>query len=458
MPTIKIARPLVALVVLCLLPCLSRRAQGQEAMTLERCIAYALEHSPRLERLRSQTASARAERLMAIGALLPQVAASTSLYASSGRGIDPKTNTYTTVSSLRNNYSLEASMVLFDGLAGVHRLRQRRLEERIALSNEQAERRKLRMEVVQVYYKTLLARQLSLQAERELATATALLKKVRRMHELGMNSATDVAEVSAQQSSAQHLLTHRSGAYRLLQLELMALMHYPSDSLLEIAPAEAPPTLLPPSLIDPQELYRAALGWLPELQSAQEAVRAARLARHVAVGAFVPRLSLGAGYSTSFSRYMDGSPYEPFADQLRNRAGQYIGLTLSVDLFAGFRHLGTLRQRRAALRSAIATEQELETQIQRDIEATVLELRNAIEQYQSMRSLLEHRSSVYQGVLRGFETGRNTALELTQAINQRTQAEAQLLEAYTTYLLHKAWAEHYTSLEPTLVPEGTARP
>lgn len=423
------------------------RAQTEEPMTLENCIAYALEHSPRLERMRSETSSARAERLKAISALLPQLTASSSLYASSGRGIDPKTNTYTTVSSLRNSYSIDASMVLFDGLANIHRTRQSRIEQRRAHTSEVIERRKLRMEVIQAYYKALFSLQLMEQAGQELSTATALLRKVSRMHELGMNASTDVAEVAAQHANAQLSHTQRTGLYRLALLDLMALMHYPSSTPLALAPmAELPETLEPP-VLSPDEACRQALGWLPEMRYAEDAVRSARLGRHIALGAFAPRLSLGAGYSTSFSKYMDGSAYEPFGEQLRNRAGQYIGLTLSVDLFSGFRLLGSLRQRRAAYHAALASRQEVETQIRRDIEASILELRTAVDRYEAMRLLVRHRTEVYQGVLRGFETGRNTALELTQAINQRTEAEAQLLEAYTTYRLHEAWTIHYTMAE-----------
>lgn len=422
-------------------------AQTDEPMTLESCIAYAIEHSPRLERMRAEISSARAERLMAIGALLPQLTASSGLHASSGRGIDPKTNTYTTVSSLRNSYSIDASMVLFDGLANIHRNRQKRIEQRRAQTSEVIERRKLRMEVVQAYYKALFSLQLMEQAGQELSTATDLLRKVTRMHELGMNAATDVAEVAAQQANAQLSYTERAGLYRLALLDLMALMHYPKDTSLTLVPIEGLPEALEPPVLSPDEVCRQALGWLPEMRYADDAIRSARLAKHIALGAFVPRLSLGAGYSTSFSKYMDGSPYEPFAEQLRNRAGQYIGLTLSVDLFSGFRLLGALRQSRAAYRSALTSRQEIEMQIRRDIEASILELRTAVDRYKAMHSLVRHRTVVYQGILRGFETGRNTALELTQAINQRTKAEAQLLEAYTTYRLHEAWTIHYTTPE-----------
>lgn len=433
---------LVLLLELGLLP-----AWGQQVMTLEDCIAYALEHSPRLERARHETSSARAERLMAIGALLPQVTIGSSLSASSGRGIDPKTNTYTTVSSLRNSYSIDASMVLFDGLANVHRVRRQRIEQRIALSRELVERRKLRMEIVQAYYKALFLYKLVDQTKSSLASAETLLKKINRMHELGMKSSTDLAEVSAQHANALLQHTQSVGAYRLMLLELMVLMHYPEDMPLNIATIEPLPTTLEMPTVSPEEAYRQALGWLPEVRCAQEAVRSARMAQYMALGAFAPRLSLGVGYSTSFFKYMDGSPYEPFVQQLRNRGGQYIGLTLSIDLFSGFRHLGALRQRRAAYRSALVAEQETMLQIRKDMESAILELRTAVDRYQAMRSLVEHRTIVYQGILRGFETGRNSALELTQALDQRTDAEAQLLEAYTTYRLHQAWVIHYTAPE-----------
>ena len=76
---------------------------GQEAWTLNRCIAYARTHASEVRRQTLEQEQKRADYRTSLLNFLPSVSAEVSGQYSWGRNIDPETNTYNNVTTF-NNY------------------------------------------------------------------------------------------------------------------------------------------------------------------------------------------------------------------------------------------------------------------------------------------------------------------------------------------------------------------
>ena len=96
---------------------------AQEPMSLEDCMAYAVEHSTTVGQQVNSLESSRQDYISAVASALPSIGASTGGNVSFGRSIDPETNTYTTTSTFSNSYGISASMTVFNGLSTINSIR-----------------------------------------------------------------------------------------------------------------------------------------------------------------------------------------------------------------------------------------------------------------------------------------------------------------------------------------------
>ena len=81
-------------------------------MTLNDCMAYAVEHSPAVRRQDYTNRNYRQDYIESVASLVPSLSGTVGASTSFGRSVDPETNTYTDVSNLSNNYSVSGQMPL----------------------------------------------------------------------------------------------------------------------------------------------------------------------------------------------------------------------------------------------------------------------------------------------------------------------------------------------------------
>lgn len=102
-------------------------SKAQKVWTLDDCINYALQHSAAVQKSRVAADNARQDRGAAAGGFIPTVSASVSGQFSWGRNVDPETNTYNTITTFYNGYSVSSSLTLFDGMRTWNEFRKARL-------------------------------------------------------------------------------------------------------------------------------------------------------------------------------------------------------------------------------------------------------------------------------------------------------------------------------------------
>ena len=77
-----------------------------QVMTMDECMAYAVEHSVSVGKQENALDNARMNYKQSVASLFPSVSAGISATTNFGRSVDPETNSYTTVSTFSNSYSL----------------------------------------------------------------------------------------------------------------------------------------------------------------------------------------------------------------------------------------------------------------------------------------------------------------------------------------------------------------
>ena len=113
----------IFLIITILLP-LFVKAQDTISMGLKDCMQYAVEHSTKITIQDADNRDAQVNRRDAIlNTFTPEISGNTYAYYNFGRSIDPESNTYSTVTSFHNGYSVSAGIDLFNGFQAVNNMK-----------------------------------------------------------------------------------------------------------------------------------------------------------------------------------------------------------------------------------------------------------------------------------------------------------------------------------------------
>ncbi len=412
------------------------------AKDLPSCLAYAKAHSSQIHRSKADLQASQARYRRAIGRLLPSLSISTDAYYNFGRGLDAATNTYTDVNSFRNNYNANLNWTLFDGLSQWRDLNAASAERKAAKLGQRDAESEAMLGCLEAYYDLHYAYYQQELAKEKASESKELMERIRKMEALGMKSLPELYESEALYYEEEERALAAANAYELALLNLGKAMNWPIDEPLQVR------------LLDEQELMfqepdaakvaeQEFNSQHPKVLFAEERARAAKLKAQSSWGAFMPTLTLIAGYSTGFSRFIDGSAYENFADQLKHRRGSYIGLNLSIPVFTGFRASSQRAEAKAqAYRARIEFEESIQMLHveQRKIEA---ELKVAPARHRQVLKRLEAAELAYKAAERRYEEGLISLLELTQLQNRKYEAHTAKLRSLLSQELNLSKLEYY---------------
>ena len=303
-----------------------------QTMSMDECMAYAVEHSVSVAKLENSLDNATINYKQSVAGLFPSVSAGVSASANFGRSIDPETNSYTTVSTFSNSYDLGASMPLFAGLRYVNSIRAARVARERGYSDLQIARDRVAMEVMRAYTDVIYYKEAVTIAEEQLSASRKTLLQAQKLHELGLKSATEVAEVASQEACYDYLLTEQQNNLAMAYIALREVMNYPQGTALEVT---AVGDFLPAvGLVSSAHVVENALAANAQVVSAGLAVKESKLNYMKAKGSWFPTINLSGGVGTSYYTNFGSSAYPAFLTQLDNNRGAYVGVSMSIPIFS----------------------------------------------------------------------------------------------------------------------------
>lgn len=412
-----------------------------EPWTVERCMQYAADNSHAVRQQRFALDNSRAAKTQAIGAFLPSVYGSVSGQMNFGRAIDPETNTYTDVSTLYNGYGLQASLIVFDGLQRYNELRMAKVNVAMGRSGVMVEKDDVALKVYKAYMDLVYCLGAIDQTTKKRDESRALLHQTEVMAEVGQKSEADVAQMRATLAADDYELTHMQSQTTKALLALKQQMNFPIADTLVVEKPAVDASLLPTD--NAYNIYNVALTTNPRIAQAVCNVAAARYALRAARGAFLPKLSLSGGVSTSFYRNMDVGGHAPFGQQFKNNAGEYVTLSLSIPIFNRLGSVSSVRSRRIALDRARESLNYERSELQRIIAEAVADVENSTKEVLKMQNQVEADSLAAYLTTRKFEEGMASSIDVRTAAVTLLQSRVRLLQSQLTMMYNRQVLAYY---------------
>ena len=191
-----------------------------QPLTIDDCMRYAVENSVSVGQKQLAHDDSKTNYSEAVSSLFPAVNGSVGGAMNFGRGIDPATNAYTSVTTFNNAYGISGSMPLFDGLQGINTVRAMKVARQKGAVETEIARDEVAMQTLSAYMDVVYYTEAVTIAREQLEASRRTLELVRRQEELGTKSAADVAEIESQEANYDYLLTTEENNLALAYIKL----------------------------------------------------------------------------------------------------------------------------------------------------------------------------------------------------------------------------------------------
>lgn len=428
-------------------------AVAQKTWTVDDCISYAINHNHEVAQRRLSLDNSRADKLSAIGAFLPSIGIDAGAQYNFGRAINPETNTYTDVSTFYNSYSAQASLPIFDGMQRIHQLKAAKAGVLLGKTRLEISRDEVALQVFQTYIDALYYQGTTGMAEAKLRQSEELLRQTRAMAEVGLKSEADVAQIEAQVATDEYEVTRQGNLKTTAILELQEKMGVSHPYPLPKGQGSFNDTLdcdfkLTIEGIDTSKTIESFPSPFRERAGVRAAHLSVTIAEHqlgIARSHFLPSLSLNAGVSTTFFKTL-GSESIAFKEQLKNNAGEYIGVSLSIPIFNRLSTVANYRRQRNNL--AIARE-EL-AQKSDELDKLCLQAETDCIGYAKEVAQMEKKvcadSLALQITTRQYEEGLSSPIDVQTTAATLLQSRASLLRCQLMLALKRKLKEYYNGI------------
>ena len=416
-----------------------------QTLTLDECMRYAVENSTTVGQKNLALDDGKTNYAEAVASLFPSINGSVGGAVNFGRGIDPATNSYTTVTTFSNSYGISGSMPLFDGLQCINTVRAAKVARKMGATGVEIARDEVAMQTMSAYMDVVYYTEAAKIAREQLEASRRTLELVRRQFDLGTKSAADVAEIESQEANYDYLLTTEENNLALAYIRLREVMNYPQGEKLVIETNIDLEAL--PSATSEQALVDYALANNPKIVASRHFTEQQRLNLARAKSAYSPSLYLYGGYNTSYFIDFDNKAlYDPFGSQFRNNRGGYIQMSLSIPIFNGLSARSSKRRAANAYRSAQLEQVAVERAVESEVSQTWQQMQGFGKQYVQGRKKVLAAELAYDGAERKFENGLISALDLQTAANTLLQAKSDKLRARLQYIVKSRMVDYYNGM------------
>ncbi len=444
-------------------------AQNSQHWDLKSCIDYALKNNIQVKQSELNRNQNKINLKSAKYSRLPTLNASTGYTLSSGRNIDPFTNTIVENNVQSQRIGLNTSVTLFNYSSITNQIKKGGIDLQISEYDLEDSKNITTLNVITFFTNVLLNEEQVNNAKFSLETTKLRLDVVEKQFDAGVVAQQDVLQIKQQLAVDEVNLVQAENAFQFAKLTLQQAMQLPvSNDFTVINPQLGDPNT-DQVLISKESVYNQALSSQPNIKSADASVESAALDVKINQANYYPTVTLNGSLGTSFSSVApdqiprDGSPntiierlvgvvqssgdsviassLEPveFVDltygrQLDFNQNSSLTLSLNIPIFNGFRARNGVQSARIGQRRAELNAQNVKNQLRQNIEQAYQDAIAAAKSYESSKRQIQALEDSFKNVEKRRDLGSATAIEYNQIKNDLSVAQSNLTRNKYDYI------------------------
>lgn len=422
---------------------------SQELWTLDDCVSYALENNLWLNDLEYTTAANRETNRQSFRDVLPLIRGKSDYSIFFGRSVDPNDNSFINSNFFSNEYSLEASLDLFQGFQKINTIKASKFIYKAAQEESLQQKYLLAFRVMRAFYDIQFTYGLIDIAKEQVEVSQANYDLVKRQIDLGLKAETDLYEAESLLLADKLNVTQSENEWASAKLMLMQEMNLEdtSDILIQEEINELQ-DISENKQLQSDSIYAAAKNFIPIIKAQEFRVKAAKKQVAIARGALYPTLKLQGAYGTGFFETIqdESGATISFKDQIRDNAFKFLGFSLVIPISGAWSGRSKIKQQKIEYLRAQNNLKSQEQELHQTIQTLVQEYKALRIEYEQSTKKMEAQRLTFTIAQKKYEKGLISVLELFTAKNLFANAQNENLQVRLRSEVNSSTLDFYKGL------------
>jgi len=414
-------------------------AQQDSVFSLQHCLDIAIKNNLNVQQTAITTERARIGLVQAKDNIIPSIYSQDSRYYTTGRTINPVTNTYINQSVAYDNYALEGTVTIFNGLAYQNAIKQASLAYQSGKMAFQAAKDIVTVNVITSYLQVLDAQAILNQTKSQLDVAKGSDDRGEILEKEGANkNASDIFDLRGSYQTANVNYVTAQNSLNAAMLNLFQVMNIPYEPTASLQPLNAD-DLRGDKDVSAVQVYDTALAQLADVKSAVLMRQSAEKEVKYYKGLLWPNLSVGYGLTTNYSNSNPAS----YSSQFSNNYGTYVGLGINIPIFTNGLKKNALSLAKLDLMNAQVVEQNTKIVLKQSVEQAYYNMLSAYNRYQALDAEAAAYTESFRISKIRFEAGVLTSVDYITSKNNMDAANLNLISARYDYFIYSKILDYY---------------
>jgi outer membrane protein len=419
--------------------------KAQKVWSLEECISYALENNLQIKRQELNVEYYKNNSNQSYFNALPNANAQINQGWSSGQTYDYFESKYKNQNYWSSNWQLNSSFVLFNGLQTVNNIAKSKYDFLKSRSDLDKAKNDMSMQLALAYLQILFTKELLTVSEKKLEVTALQSERTRKMLEVGNVAQGEYLQIKAQESNDKMGVVNAQNNQKIAYLDLTQLLDMDSTAGFDIViPSQIEVTLLSP--LEPvQDIYAKALSTMPQIKSAEYALKSSEKQLSMAWGQLSPSLNLNGGLSTFYSQIAPdplnpptaenpNPPAPPFKQQFKDYYNKQFGLGVTIPIFNRLQVKNSISNSKIQVSDYQLQLDIAKMALYKEVQQAHADATAAQEKYYSSVEAVKYNEEAFKYTSQKLEVGLVNSVDYNVAQNNLISATSSMLQAKYEYI------------------------
>ncbi len=418
---------------------LVRAQQKDTLLTLQQCLDIAIKNNLTVKQDSLTAQQAHIGLVQAKDNLIPYITGGANRTLSSGRALNPVTNNYITQGVTSDNYNLQGSVTIFNGLALQNAIKQASLAYQSGKMAFQAAKDIVTVNVITNYLQVLDAGEILGQSKTQLAVAKENVGIADTKEKYGANlTASTYSDFKGAYAASVVAVVQAQNALDAAKLSLYNVLNIPFNKNAQLEPLNAE-QLKGDNGVNADDVYNTALQQLAQVKAATLMRESAEKGVKYAKGLLYPQLALYSGINTNYSNLNSAS----YSDQFRNNYGTYFQLGLNIPIFTNHVKKNAVSLAKLNLLNFQYIEDNTKIVLKQNVDQAWYNMNAAYNRYQALLDESAAYTESYRVSKIRFDAGVITSDLFLISKGNMDAANLNLISARYDYIIYSKILDYY---------------
>ncbi|MFZ6001826.1 MAG: TolC family protein [Bacteroidota bacterium] len=430
----------------------SQNKSESTKLTYEEAIKIGLKNNVILNQQKNTLFSRQVSKNASIANLAPNLFAQGQVFTNVGQQPNPENGDLQNLSVTNAAASLNANLVLFNGLSRISTLQQNTSLFKAQTSLVKRAEQDAIFAVTNQYLQVLLDQELLRIAEENFKAQSVLVEQTRESVNLGARPESDLYNQDAQAKNMELIAVRAKMTLENDKAILAQTLQLDPIVPLELAMPSLTFSLTDASKLDLDSLTNAALTTREDLKQFNHQMDASQYAHRAALGLLMPTVTAFASYGSNYYSSLVNAPisdqrpddlYGNFGNQFRNIfPNTTYGLNFNVPIFSRMASRNSRVQAKVQYDNAKILRDNLEKTIKLEVKRAYNNYVAAIEAHRTAQAQLESGALALRVQTESYGLGVANQVTLAQANQTYVQAASSKAQADVTLVFQKILLEY----------------